>query len=236
MELHKFHVHQCRTGMVGERVAVARIFPTVAGDLVSPSNSARRQHHGFGAEDVKSAALAIICKRACDATAVLQQRDYRVFHEYVETQMDSMVLKGADHLQTGAVAHMREPRIPMAAEIPLQNSTIAGAIKKRAPGLQFTHARWSLLGMQLRHSPVIQVLTAAHGVGKVNTPAVPVVHISHCRGYATLGHDGVCFAEKRFRNDRGLHTGGRDLDGSPQTGSPGSNDQNVMLMRDVLAH
>ena len=153
---------------------------------------------------MKSAALAIVSKRARDATAILQQRDDCVFHEDVETEMDSMVLKSADHLQSGAVAYVREPRIPMAAEIPLQDSTVAGAIKKRAPGLQFTHPRGSFLGMQLRHPPVIQVLTAAHGVGKVNVPAVPVVHISHRRGNATLGHDGVCFAEKRFRNDRDL--------------------------------
>jgi hypothetical protein len=90
--------------------------------------------------------------------------------------------------------------------------------------------------MQFRHPPVIQILTATHGVGKVNTPAVSVVHISHRCGYAALGHDGVCFAEKRFRKDRDLYTSGRDLDGSPQTGAPGSNDQNVVLMRDVLAH
>src|SRR5580658_1662080 len=150
--------------------------------------------------------------------------------------MDSMVLQSANHLQSGAVTDVCEARIPMAAEIPLQNSAIAGAIKKRAPSFQFTHARRSFLGMQLRHPPVIQVLTAAHGVGKVNPPAVAIVHISHRRGYATLGHDGVRFAEKRLRNDRDLYTGGRSLNGSPQTGAPGSNDQNVVLMRDVLAH
>ena len=124
----------------------------------------------------------------------------------------------------------------MAAEISLQNAAVAGAIKKRAPSLQFTHAGRRFLSMQLRHSPVIQVLTAAHGVGKVNAPAVPIVHISHRRGYAALGHDGVGFAEKRFRNHRDLYTGGRGLDGSAQTGAPGSYDQNVVLMRDVLAH
>ena len=69
--------------------------------------------------------------------------------------------------------------------------------------------------MQLRHSPIIQVLTATHGVGKVNAPAVPVVHISHRRGYATLGHDGMCFAEKRFRNDRDLYASGRGFNGGP---------------------
>ena len=41
MELHKFHVHQRRTGMVGERMAVARILPTVAGDLERPADASR---------------------------------------------------------------------------------------------------------------------------------------------------------------------------------------------------
>jgi hypothetical protein len=79
-------------------------------------------------------------------------------------------------------------------------------------------------------------LTAAHGVGKVNAPAIAVVHVSHRRGYATLSHDGVRFAEKRFRNDRNLYPRGRSLDSGPQTGAPGSNDQNVVFVRDVLAH
>jgi hypothetical protein len=150
--------------------------------------------------------------------------------------MDSMVLKSADHFQAGSIAHMDKPRITMAAEIPLENSTIARAIKKCAPGLQFAHACRSFLGVQFRHPPVTQVLTAAHRVGKVNAPAVPVVHISHGRGYAALCHDGVCFAKKRFRDHRDLSASGRYLDGSPQTGAPGSDDQNVVLMRDVLAH
>jgi hypothetical protein len=217
-------------------MAIARIFPTIACDFVSPSNSSRREHHCFSAEQVKSAALAIVSKRARDAIAVLEQCDNGVFHENVETEMDSMVLKGTDHLQPGAVTYMREPGIPMAAEISLQNSAVGGAIKKRAPGLQFTHARRSFIGMQLRHSPVIQVLTAAHGVGKVNPPAVAVIHIPHRRGYAALGHYGVCFAEKRFRNNRDLYAGSRGLNRGPQSRAPGSNDQNVVLMHDVLAH
>jgi hypothetical protein len=150
--------------------------------------------------------------------------------------MDSMVLKSADHFQAGTVTHMGKPRISMAAEISLENSAVARAIKECAPGFQFAHASRSLLGMQFRHPPVTQVLTAAHRIGKVNTPAIPVVHVSHRRGYTALGHYGVCFAKKRLRNDGDFSASGRDLDGSPQTGPPGSDDQNVVLMRDVLAH
>ena len=72
----------------------------------SPSNSAGRQHYGFSAEEVKSTALAIVSKCPGNATAVLQQGDDCVFHEHVEAQMDSMVLKSANHLQAGTVAHM----------------------------------------------------------------------------------------------------------------------------------
>ena len=46
--------------------------------------------------------------------------------------------------------------------------------------------------------PDSQVLTATHRVGKVNAPVIPVVHIPHRRGYATLGHDRVRFAEEGF--------------------------------------
>ena len=150
--------------------------------------------------------------------------------------MDAMILKSADHLQAGAVAHMRKPRIAMAAEIPLQNSAVFGAIKKRAPGFEFPNTRRSLLGVQLRHPRIVQILPAAHRVGKVNAPAVSVVHISHRRGHATFGHHGVRFAEKRFRNHGDLYASGRRLDRRAQTRAPGSDDQNVVLMRDVLVH
>jgi hypothetical protein len=48
--------------------------------------------------------------------------------------------------------------------------------------------------MEFCHSPVAKILTAAHRVGKVNAPAIPIVNIPHRRGYTTFGHYGVCFA------------------------------------------
>src|SRR6202021_795237 len=147
MELDEFHVHQRCSGTVCERVAITGIFPTVARDFVSPSNSSRRQHHGFSAKQVKSATLPIVSKRARDTIAILQQGDDCVFHENVETEMDAMVLKSANHLQSGAVADMREPGIARAPEVPLRNSAAPARSKRRAPGLQFTHSRGSLHGM-----------------------------------------------------------------------------------------
>ncbi len=71
MELHKFHVHQRRAGMVCESVAISGVLPAVAGDLVSPANTSRRQHDGFGTKQVKSPALAIVAKCSGDAIAIL---------------------------------------------------------------------------------------------------------------------------------------------------------------------
>ena len=150
--------------------------------------------------------------------------------------MDAMILQRTDHLQAGAIANMRQPGIAMPAKIALQNAAIAGAIEQRAPGFEFAHTGRSFLGMQLRHAPVIQVLTAAHGVGKVNAPAVSIVHICHGRGYSTLRHYGMCFAEKRFRNDCDSCAGGRSLDGSAQSRASRSDDHDVVLVRDVLGH
>src|SRR5262249_42693226 len=45
MELHKFHVRECSPGIVRERMTIAGIFPTVAGDLVRPSNSSSCENH-----------------------------------------------------------------------------------------------------------------------------------------------------------------------------------------------
>ena len=113
--------------------------------------------------------------------------------------MDAVILQRADHLQAGAVAHVRQPRITMAAKIALQNSAVLGAIEQRAPGFQFAHARRRFLGVQLGHAPVVQILAAAHGVGEMDAPVVAVVHVAHRRRHATLGHHGVRFAEQRFR-------------------------------------
>src|SRR6266496_4591491 len=211
-------------------MAVAGIFPAVAGDLESPSNSSSREDHSFGAEQVKPSAFAVVAKGTSDAIAILQQCDDRMFHENVQTEMNAMVLQGADHLQARAVSDVRQPRIAVPAKIPLQNPAVAGAIEESAPGFQFADARRSFLGMQLCHTPVVQVLPAAHGVGKVDAPAIPVIHVSHRSRYATFRHNCVGFAQQGLRNDRNLYSGGGSLDGGTQTRVSSPDDQNVVLM------
>jgi hypothetical protein len=124
----------------------------------------------------------------------------------------------------------------MPAEIPLQDPAVRGAVEESAPRFQFADACWCFLCVQLSHAPVVQVLAAAHGVGKVNAPAVAIIHVGHGRGYAAFCHYGVSFAEQRLRNQCDLYAGCRGLHGSAQPCAPGADNQNVMFVRDVFGH
>jgi hypothetical protein len=70
----------------------------------------------------------------------------------------------------------------------------------------------------------------------VNAPVIAIVHISHRRRYATLGHDGMRFAEKGFRNHSHPYSGRRGRDCSAQSGTSRSNDDDVMVMGNVFRH
>src|SRR5690349_8095589 len=107
-------------------MAIASVFPAVAGDLESPANSSGREYDGFRPEQVKSPAFAVVAKRAADAAAVLQESDHRVLHEDVQAEMNSMVLERANHFQAGAIAHVRQPRVAMTSKIALQDAAILG--------------------------------------------------------------------------------------------------------------
>ena len=96
----------------------------------------------------------------------------------VDALVDAVVLQRADHLQAGAVADVRQPRIAVAAEVALQDAAVLRAVEDRAPGLQLAHAVGRLLGVQLGHAPVVEVLAAAHRVGEVDLPAVAIVDVA----------------------------------------------------------
>src|SRR4029077_2057064 len=110
---------QSSARVVSERMAVTRVFPAVAGDFVSPSNTSGCQNHRLGAEQVESSTLAVVSKRARDAIAVFEQPDDGVFHENVQAEMDPVILQRADHLEACAVTDMRQAGIPMTAKITL---------------------------------------------------------------------------------------------------------------------
>ena len=128
-ELHELHVDQLRARVVGQRLAVAGVFPTVAGDLVGAPDAAGGQHDRFRLEQTEPPALTIVTERAHHAVAIFQQGDHGAFHVDINAPVHAVVLQRANHFQAGAVADVRQTRIFVAAEIALKNSPVIGAVE-----------------------------------------------------------------------------------------------------------
>src|SRR6266850_7553565 len=176
MELHEFHVHEVRAGVVSQRVSIAGIFPAIAGDLVGATDSSSGHHDGPGLEQQESAALAVVSKRPHDTVSLFKERNDGALHVHVDSLMYAVILERPDHLQSRPVAYMCQTRVPVTAEISLKNISLFGAIEYRSPGFQLANAGGRFLRMEFGHAPDIDVLAAAHGIGKVNFPVVGRIH------------------------------------------------------------
>ena len=137
VKLDKLHVHERGAGAIGQRVPVAGILPAIAGHPEGLADASGGQHDGLGAEHLKLALLTVIGDGARDAVSILEQINDGGFHMDVDTHMDAVVLEGADHLQAGAVADVRQAGILVTAEVALQDAAVLGAVKHRAPGFEF---------------------------------------------------------------------------------------------------
>jgi hypothetical protein len=236
MKLNELHVDQFRPGVIRERMTVAGIFPTVAGDLVGAADAAGGEHDGLCFENLEASALALVGQNSGHPLAVLEQRDHRVFHVHVDALVNAVILQRANEFQAGAIADVRQARVLVPAEIALKDTAIRRAVEHRPPGLQFTHAGGGFLGVQLGHAPVIHVLAAAHGVREVDFPIVAVIHVGQSRRDAAFGHHGVGLAEQRFANHAHPHAGRRGLDRRAQSRSARADDQHVVFVSFVVGH
>ncbi len=216
---------------------VAGVLPAVRRDLERPADAARRQHDRLGAEQDETTEFALVGEGPADPLAVLQQIDDGALHVHVDALVDAVILQRADHLQAGAVADVGQPRVGVAAEVALEDPAVLGAVEQRAPGLELAHAVRRLLGVQLRHAPVVEVLAAAHRVGEVHPPVVAVVDVGQRRGHAALGHHGVGLAEQGLADQADanplLRSGG---DRRAQAGAAGADDQHVVLVGRETIH
>src|SRR5437764_12451440 len=150
--------------------------------------------------------------------------------------MNIVILESADHFETCAITHMRQPWIAMAAKIALQDAPTSSAIENCAPSLQISQTGRRLFGMQFSHTPTVKVLATAHGVGKMNAPGITIVDIGECGGDAALSHHRMGLAEQRLGDHRDFDTGRGGFCRSAQPGAACSNHQNVVLMGQVLGH
>ena len=147
MELYELHIDEFGTSIVCERVSVARVFPAVARDLECLPDAARGQHDRLGVKHLEVPLLAVVCQRTHHAFPVLEECDHGTLHVDVHSLVDTVVLQGPDHLQSGAVSHVRKPRVCVPAEIALQNSAVVGAVEQGSPRLQLAHRVRRLFGV-----------------------------------------------------------------------------------------
>ena len=249
VELDELHVDQRRAGPQRQRVAVAGVLPGVRGDLERLADTAGGQHHRGGLEQDEPAAFAPVAERPGDRVAVLDQLGDRAFGEHLDAglvvaelgevlllQRDDLLLHGADQLQAGAVADVRQPRVGVPAEVALADLAVLEAVEQRAVGLQLPDPVGRLLGVQFGHPPVVQELAAAHGVAEVGLPVVFRVGVAHRRGAAALGHHRVGLAEQRLGHHRDLQAAFARLDDRAQTRAAGTDHDHVVGVPFDLSH
>src|SRR5262245_24546698 len=121
MKLHELHVHQIRTGVVGKRLAIARVFPTIARALIGPAGTPGRQHVGFCFNQYESSTFPLVCVCAHNAVSMLAQAGERAFYVHSDALMNSVILKGADHLYARTIAVVGHSWILVSAEGSLQD-------------------------------------------------------------------------------------------------------------------
>src|ERR1700731_1851500 len=88
--------------------------------------------------------------------------------------------------------------------------------------------------MELGHAPVVEELTAAHGVTKVRSPAIGFVHVGHSGGDAAFRHYSVGFSQQRFGDYRYTRACGQAFNRRTQARSARANDQDIMFMGFIL--
>src|SRR5882757_10266992 len=155
MELNEFHLLQFGAHTIGERQAIAGVLPAIAGDLEGAPDAASGHHHGVCLPHTEVALFAIISAGSYNAARVQQEAEHGALHLDIHAAVDAVVLQGANHLQAGAIADVRQPGIFLTAKVSLQNTPVFGAVEQCAPGFQFAHALGRLFGVQLRHAPVV---------------------------------------------------------------------------------
>jgi hypothetical protein len=94
-----------------------------------------------------------------------------------------------------------QSRVFVAPKFSLKDATVGSSIEYGSPRFELAHPCRRFLRVQLRHSPVIQILAATHGIGEVNLPVVAIVDVAERGGDPALRHHGVGFAEQRFADE-----------------------------------
>src|SRR2546423_825454 len=87
-----------------------------------------------------SSSVSAVSESAGHAVAVLQEPQRGALHEHLDRPLHGLVLQRAYHLEARPVADVRQARVPVAAEVALQDEAVGGAVERGPPLLQLQHA------------------------------------------------------------------------------------------------
>jgi hypothetical protein len=90
--------------------------------------------------------------------------------------------------------------------------------------------------MEFRHSCIGEILSAAHSVSEMHTPAISFIDVRQCSSDTTLRHDSVCFAKQGFAHESHLKIAYSGFNGSTKSSTTGSDYQYIIFMRFVRCH
>ena len=193
--------------------------------------------HRLGREHHELAGRPPVADQSGDrAVGVVEQAEHLELHEHLDALGHRLLLEGPDELEAGPVADMGQPGVAVATEVTLEDQAVLGPVEQGPPVLELADPVGGLLGVELGHAPVVEHLAAAHGVAEVDLPAVLVVDVAEGGGHATLGHDRVGLAQQRLAHQGGAQALGPGLDGRPQAGAAGADDDDVEVVGLVLSH
>ncbi len=193
-----------------------------------------REHDRLGREEDRPTRRPPVAVGPGDAPRPRREAVDRALHVDVDAGRHRPILERADHLEPGPVADVRQPGMRVPAERALQDPTVRRPVEDRAPVLELADPSRRLLGVELGHPGVVEVLSADHRVAEVDLPRIVGGHVTQRGGDATLRHDGVGLSEERLADepDVGARVPGGDR--GPQPCATGPDDQDVVRARLML--
>ncbi len=118
----------------------------------------------------------------------------------------------------------------------LQNSAVFCAIENRAPGFELAHSIGRFLRVQFSHAPLIDILTAAHGIGEVHLPIVAFIDVGQRSCDSALRHHRVRFTQERFADEPDANARSRSFNRSAQPRATSADHEHVVIKSFVLRH
>ena len=230
MELDKLHVPKFSTCPKSQCVPISSVFPRPRTNAPASSATACCQNNGLCRESVEVAIDTGVSDTTSDAVTFFQEVTNGVFHEDVNTFVNTSLLERTNDFETSSVTNVRKTWEGVASEVALIDQEFWRSVKHCTPLFEFSNSVRGFLCMEFSHAPVSKPLASLHGVMEMNLPTVTRIGVLKCCSTATFGHDGVGLAEERLGDDGGLGTTSSSFDSSTETSTASTDDNDIVFV------